>query len=967
MHLHPVLALCLATAAGTGVVVAQSLPLTPTPPPPPPPSPPSRLPQDRDLKTAKADYGIDRLADIFSAPRQNHKSSPKRFIVEFKDGASITSLTSTTAGKVKVLKVFDSDVFRGAAVETDEDNVDSLRALRGVGQAWHSKRIMLDPVRPESVVRGGMQTGVKFSRQNRDDEEGKISLHHMTGVDKLHARGIKGKGVKVAVVDTGVDYTHPALGGAFGAGSKVVGGYDLIGDTDWPYAPKRPDADPMDYQGHGTHVAGIIAANDELITGVAPEATLLAYKVFGQNAGTDEDTLIEAFLRAYQDGADVITSSIGGLNGWSNNAWALVASRLVERGIVVTISAGNDGQAGPFGASSGATGVNVVSVASVQGDVIASPRFVATFQDGNNATKSSEKLPYRASEAWTPSEVVGWPFYAVGFDTNVTDEACNPLPNNTMDLSRVVVLARRGTCTFAAKQRNLEAKGARHIVFYNNQQPLVIPGADNPSSRSNISMIAREDGERIIATLRAGGRVLADFNLALRDSMTGIPYAYGGVPSSFTSIGSTNELAIKPDVAAPGGQIFSTFLKGSYATQSGTSMSCPYVAGIAALYISKHGGRQVNGPGFAKDLAMRLISAGQPVPWDDGTESGRDFGALAPVNQVGTGLINATKVLDYTSTLSLARFALNDTRHFERYHKVDVTNRGSGPVTYTFQATSFSGMETFNTDPAVYGTPRVAWYEEVMAKGPRPMPADVSLPQSFTLQPGQTRTAQFNFRAPTGLDASVLPLYGGVVDVKSSAGEVLSVPYMGLAADLHRAVGPMFIDPTNITTTRRATPLAVKPNTTFTLAPGAAQDFPEAYIRLQFATAELRWDVFEPGYTERDWRYPPVVGQNKYVGSVASYAQATRQGGFDPATMNASDTVSLPIRFVPRSAVGSYGETFWWLGRLANGTAVRPGAYRLRLAALVPFGTPENADNWDVFDAPLLEVLEPPKNGTGSG
>ncbi|KAH8844574.1 hypothetical protein MCOR27_004266 [Pyricularia oryzae] len=961
MHLHPVLALCLATAAGTGVVVAQSSPLRPPPRLPQLPQLP-KLPQAGDFKATNADYGIDPKEELIPAPRQNHKSAPKRFIVELKEGADLSSLTSKTTGNVKVLKVFNTDVFRGAVVETDEDNVDSLRALRSVGQAWHSKRIMLDPVMPEMLVRGGAQTGVKLSRQNRDEGVRQISVHHMTGVDELHARGILGKGVKVAVVDSGIDYTHPALGGAFGAGNKVVGGYDLIGDTDWPFVQKQPDDDPMDHQGHGTHVAGIIAGKDELITGVAPEATLLAYKVFGENKGTDEDTLIEAFLRAYQDGADVITASIGGLNGWSNNAWALVASRLVERGIVVTISAGNDGQAGPFGASSGATGINVVSVASVQGDVIASPRFIASFQDGNNATQSSEKMPYRTSETWTPSEVVDWPFHAIGFNTSVADEACNPLPNNTMDLSRVVVLARRGTCTFAVKQRNLEARGARHIVFYNNEQPLIIPGSDNPSSVSNISMIAREDGERIIETIRGGGRVLANFNLALRDSMAGIPYAYGGVPSAFTSIGSTNELAIKPDVAAPGGQIFSTFLKGGYATQSGTSMSCPYVAGIAALYISKHGGRSTHGPGFAKELAMRLISAGQPVPWDDGTESGRNFAALAPVNQVGTGLINATKVLDYTSALSLSRFALNDTNHFERYHKVDVTNRGSTPVTYTFQATPFSGMETFNTDPAVFGTPRVAWYEEVMAKGPRHMPAEVSLPESFTLQPGQTRTAQFNFAPPTGLDASVLPLYGGAIDVQSSAGEVLSVPYMGLAADLHRGVGPMFIDPTNITTTRRATPLAAKPNTTFTLAPGAAQDFPEAYIRLQFATAELRWDVFEPAYTERDWAYPPVVGQNKYVGSVASYAQASRQGGFDPATMNASDTVSLPIRFVPRSAVGTYGETFWWLGRLANGSAVAPGQYRLRLAALVPFGTPENADNWDVFDAPLLEVLEPGKN-----
>jgi subtilisin family serine protease len=165
------------------------------------------------------------------------------------------------------------------------------------------------------------------------------SFYSFTGVDKAHDAGIFGKGAIVAVVDTGTDYLHPALEGGFGPGFKVAGGYDFVGDGTWPSeGPKEPDPDPYDDLGHGTHVAGIIAGKSEWYTGVAPEATLLSYKVFAKLDGTDEDTLIDAFLRAYEDGADIITSSIGGASGWSEGPWATVASRLVNQGVVVTIS-----------------------------------------------------------------------------------------------------------------------------------------------------------------------------------------------------------------------------------------------------------------------------------------------------------------------------------------------------------------------------------------------------------------------------------------------------------------------------------------------------------------------------------------------------------------------------------------------------------------------------------------------------
>ncbi|KAK2017354.1 serine endopeptidase [Colletotrichum eremochloae] len=901
---------------------------------------------------ANRDHPLMRRADDNSPETATNKTAvePKRFIVEFNKDTDATAGAAEIANQrgAKVLRVFDSDVFSGAAVETDVENVDSLQALAPIKEAWQSRKLKLAPSTPSA----------SFSENATAIGYG---VHHMTGVDKLHEAGVLGKGAKVAVIDTGILYTHEALGGGFGEGFKVAGGYDFVGDgLAWPMEGevKNPDADPLDLLGHGTHVAGIIAGKSSFLTGVAPEATLYAYKVFGAVDGTDEDTLIEAFLAAYNAGVDIITASIGGPGGFPDNAWAAVASRLVDRGVVVTISAGNDGQAGAYAASSGSSGEHVVAVASVEADVVAASSFRGVFSLGGQSNET--RVAYRAVRDWFPSEVKDWPIIPLSLDTGAANEACDPLPVGTPDLAGVVVLVRRGGCNFVQKQRNLAAFNASHVLFYSNEMPVVRPITDDTSSL--IAMVEARVGAAIIDTVKAGGSVTADFTERPIYHIVGVKNEEnGGFASSFTSIGATNDLFIKPDVAAPGGQILSSYLGNGYAVLSGTSMSCPYVAGIAALYVSKFGGRSDHGPEWAKILAMRLIASGDAIEWNDGLLAGNQYDFLAPVAQVGTGLINASKVLEYETTLSFAKFALNDTRHFSRYHTVDITNTGSQPVTYTFERQESGGMNTVNLDPNEWGTPKIAWDNEVMV-APQKMTPQISFPSgSFTVQPGERKTAQFNFKYPEnqGLDPAKLPLYSGKVLIKGSNGEVLGVPYLGLAADLHKDVGIMFQYPTGsprITSTRRNIPIAQKSNFTFDLDP-AVQDFAKLYARIQYATRELRWDIFEESWAERDWKYPPVVGQAGFVGAATSWAKASGSAFIDPGVDDPNDIITLPMRDVPRDIAGVYGVELWWLGRLANGTQVAPGKYKMRFAALVPFGNPEASDNWDVFETPAFEVL----------
>jgi hypothetical protein len=158
---------------------------------------------------------------------------------------------------------------------------------------------------------------------------------------QVDASGIplKGAGVTVGIIDSGIDYTHPDLGGCFGAGCRVVGGYDFVND----------DADPMDDHYHGTHVAGIVAANGT-VTGVAPEATLYAYKVLSAaGSGYESDIIaaVEASTDPNGDGdtsdhLDVINLSLGG-PGDPASPMATAVNNAVGEGVIAVVAAGNSG------------------------------------------------------------------------------------------------------------------------------------------------------------------------------------------------------------------------------------------------------------------------------------------------------------------------------------------------------------------------------------------------------------------------------------------------------------------------------------------------------------------------------------------------------------------------------------------------------------------------------------------------
>ena len=204
----------------------------------------------------------------------------------------------------------------------------------------------------------------------------------MIGADVVQSElGYTGAGIKVAVMDTGIDYDHQALGGDgvvrlnsdHFPTARVAYGTDLVGDAfnADPASPTynpipSPDPYPDDCYGHGTHVAGIIGANDPVtgLKGVAPEVTFGSYRVFGCVGSTTADIMIYAMQLALADGMQVLNMSIGSAYQWPQYPTAMAANRLVNKGMVVVASIGNNGANGLWSAGSPGLGDKVIGVAS---------------------------------------------------------------------------------------------------------------------------------------------------------------------------------------------------------------------------------------------------------------------------------------------------------------------------------------------------------------------------------------------------------------------------------------------------------------------------------------------------------------------------------------------------------------------------------------------------------------------------
>ncbi len=287
-----------------------------------------------------------------------------------------------------------------------------------------------------------------------------------------------------------------------------------------------------------------------------------------------------------------------------------------------------------------------------------------------------------------PANISGYPLYALDFNISNPADACTALPSNTPPLSGKIVLIRRGTCDFVNQIWIVQEFGAEYVIFYNNENPIVKP--DSPSGVV-AAIVSADQGAQWIMQLEQGHTInlyfSANSTVTIFDSPNNVT---GGTMSTFSSWSPTNELYIKPEVSAPGGNILSTYplQLGGYAVLSGTSMATPYIAGVLALCKSAND-TQKDMVDY-RTLRQILSTTATPRFFNDGLQT---YPYLAPVVQQGGGLVNAFAVLHYTTLISPSNLALNDTAHFSQTVEFTISNTGSMDVSYTL--THVSLCESF--------------------------------------------------------------------------------------------------------------------------------------------------------------------------------------------------------------------------------------------------------------------------------
>ncbi|KAA1120106.1 hypothetical protein PGT21_037161 [Puccinia graminis f. sp. tritici] len=824
------------------------------------------------------------------------------------------------------------EVFCGVSVQIFEEDLKHLESFAHVEQISRIGKVS----RPRSL-----------QERRLDGPTNSASLqyppHIQTRISKLHEMGIAGQGVNVALIDTGIDCTHPAFGNGFGPGFKIGFGRSFVNDDGSPISPSESEAprSPCTRCGaHGSSTAGILAASDTGygFTGVAPSINLGMYLVgCDEDVGAHDDVIIAAMLQAQKDAADIISISLGSGGGWGEGReLSRVANKLVqEKGVIMVASAGNSGHNGLFLGESISSSKNVIAVGSVDSQATVARNFKTS--TGKNLTL------YRPTAMDLPGE---YPVYLTFNPTEGIMDACNKLPENTPNLKDYIVLIKNATnCLLFDQTKNAVAKGAKQILFYLGDST-TIPDLHTKMLNATISAIPMEDGNYIFDQAKkdpAGFKV--SFPLT--------PYFYvrnldGGLPSKYSTYGPSFDLeSPQPAVAGVGGIVATTLpiQYGSYGLVTGTSMAAPQIAGIIALILSARG-KGFNGPTMRSRLSTNAKVLNSPI-----TSMGLD----SVVHQ-GGGLIDAFCAVWTNTTISVPGLVLNDSISFKPNQGFTISNNGTSFVDYVLSHRPAVTLQTFSPD-SKYGRPDL-----------KPTPSNLSAtaeiyPRQFRLSPGSSQSIEVKFLPPESLDPRWLAVYSGYIVMDSNVEcESHNLPYYGVAGSLKEQSvidrGPNQGNLTNYPyLTFKASDSGLHGNNT-TLSVGKLTPLNGAFVwnlkehnstflnfRLLFGSPLLRFDVL-PGNT--------ILSNDMDDMDVERSFRGTRLVGTIP--------VEGPNENICWGRSSYDHESRSWNGTIitqdkTTAQLLPNGNYRLLFRALRVTGTKENPDDYDHWISPEFKFI----------
>ena len=555
-----------------------------------------------------------------------------------------------------------------------------------------------------------------------------------------------GTGVKIAIIDTGIDVNHPSFADSLPALAgfpKVLSDADrrftnskiIVAKNYTPLLPDRGDPDANDRNGHGTGTALAAAGGFSMspyggVTGVAPKAYIGNYKVLDANGGTS-DVIAKAIDDAVADGMDVINLSLGSFvlsyDDISLGEVGIAAIQAATRaGVVVTVAGGNEGP-GSSTISDYASAPDAISMGAIHNS-----------RSLGYALSVSGGSPYQAytgSGANPTAAVSGTLLDAASLDG--TGQACSPFGSGTAVGSVMLVL--RGPCTFEIKANNAAAAGAVAIVIYNNDdlRPFRSGGQDLGSATLPVFFLNQLDGLALKARMAAASDLTAslDFSGAAsfpaRTDLTG-----------FSSRGPSLGSALKPDLVAVGEEIVTgaqkSFVFGEsydpsgFINTAGTSFSAPLAAGSAAVLRAARPGMTV------AQYRSLLINSATPAT------AGLDLPAT--VSQAGSGVLNLAAALSGTVAAypTALNFGTGSNGAFNRTLTLSLTNIRMAGDSYSVTA---------------------------VPRGSGPVP--VVTTDSLDVEAGGSRDVSVNLNA-FGLSPGE---YQGYLNINSSTGNTARVPY----------------------------------------------------------------------------------------------------------------------------------------------------------------------------------------------
>ncbi len=736
----------------------------------------------------------------------------------------------------------------------------------------------------------------------------------------------KGEGTVVSIIDTGIDPNHKDLRLSDESKAKLTrakvatftkqAGYGRYFTEKVPYGHNYSDnndniTDNNPSEQHGMHVAGIVAANGtsdsvNSVVGVAPEAQLLAMKAFSNSASsatTDSTNIIGAIDDSAKLGADVLNMSLGSTSGQQtdDDPEIVAVDRATKTGTAAVISAGNSGTSNskadgnnkayygnPDMGTLGSPGTarTATTVASAENNKVTTDGITFTSSDGKTVVVGPETT--QLSGGTDRSFFNDKQFYVVK-DNN--GQLGIGSPNQyTSDVKGKIAIVKRGTLTFTDKQKFAQEAGAAGLVIVNNQAgaltnmqlnagfPTV--GLSGDAGNKLVEYIDKHPDE----ALKVNIAVQPLDNSALKTDLM----------SNFTSYGPVSNLAFKPDISAPGGNLWSTQNNNGYTNMSGTSMASPFIAGTQALVSQAMNDKkgsfyeiyQKMSPdertAFIKTLEMNTASIQPDVSHDNVIVSPRRQGAgfinaqaaiqaLAknPSTVVGSNGYPGVELKSFTDRN--LKFQVKFTNRTNKDLTYKLNNNGKESDIYTSATDSSSVLYDKKIDDASVQTDD---YVVVPANSTKELTITLALPTDF-------KENQY---------------VEGFLNFNGSDGSQLRLPYMGFFGDWASSDLPIFAslnDPdvfqpyNNILGT-----IVTAGNDSFNGNPGLSIDENGNYVfdssKFAISTANnVQFQWFKPTYylyrNANNVKAQILDKDGKVINTLASLSNATKSYYYAPA------------------------------------------------------------------------------------